>query len=122
MAATLPFDPMSAPVAPKVSHQWSRPTGAVDDPWAWLRDRDNPNTIAYLDAENAHSRAWFAQRQPLVDTVFTEIKRRVQETDLAAPVFHGGWWYVTRTEEGANYPIHCRGRSASNTSLSACRN
>ena len=104
---------MSAPVAPKVSHTWNRPTGPVDDPWAWLRDRDNPDTIAYLEAENAHSRAWFAQRQASVDTVFAEIKRRVQETDLAAPVFHGGWWYATRTEEGANYPIHCRGRSVS---------
>ena len=50
---------MSAPVAPKVSHTWNRPTGPVDDPWAWLRDRDNPDTIAYLEAENAHSRAWF---------------------------------------------------------------
>ena len=100
------------PVAPRTPHVWHRPTGDVDDPWAWLRDRDDPRTVAYLEAENAHADAWFARHRTLTDAIFREIKARVQETDESAPVRKDDWWYVTRTEEGRSYPIHCRGRSA----------
>lgn len=103
---------VQAPIAKQVDHVWQRPTGAVADPWAWLRDRDDPDTMAYLQAENEWSDAWFAQRAELIDTLFAEIKSRVQETDLSAPVRKDSWWYVTRTEEGASYAIHCRGRTA----------
>jgi oligopeptidase B len=103
---------VQAPIAKQVDHQWQRPTGAVNDPWAWLRDRDDPDTVAYLAAENEYSDEYFAAQQPLADAIFGEIKSRVQETDLSAPVRKDDWWYVTRTEEGASYAIHCRGRSA----------
>jgi protease II len=49
-----------------------------------------PDTIAYLEAENAHADAWFAERADLVEAIFGEIKSRVQETDLSAPVSHHG--------------------------------
>jgi oligopeptidase B len=103
---------VQTPSAKQVPHVWQRPTGEVEDPWAWLRDRDDPDTVAYLEAENEWSDAWFRQHGDLVDTLFEEIKARVQETDLTAPVRKGEWWYVTRTEDGLSYPIHCRGRSA----------
>ncbi|MEY4173279.1 MAG: hypothetical protein RI900_444 [Actinomycetota bacterium] len=104
--------PVHEPVAPQSPHVWARPTGSVDDPWAWLRDRDDPRTVPYLEAENAYADAWFASHQPLLDDIFREIKSRVQETDESAPVRKDDWWYVTRTVEGSSYPIHCRGRSA----------
>ncbi|MEN9644690.1 MAG: hypothetical protein RL238_1359 [Actinomycetota bacterium] len=100
------------PIAKQIPHTWTRPTGPADDPWAWLRDKDDPDTIAYLEAENRWCDAWFAERAELVDTLFGEIRSRVQETDLWAPVRKDDWWYVGRTEEGSSYPIHCRGRSA----------
>lgn len=103
---------MSEPFAKRVPHTWQRATGAVDDPYAWLRDRNDPDTIAYLEAENAHADAWFEDHRDLVDAVFGEIKARVQETDIGAPVPKADWYYSTRTEEGHAYPIHCRGRSA----------
>ncbi|MEY2444999.1 MAG: oligopeptidase [Ilumatobacteraceae bacterium] len=103
---------MQQPVAKQIEHHWDRPTGRDSDPWAWLRNRDDPDTIAYLDAENEYSAAWFAERDDLVETIFGEIKSRIQETDVAAPVKDGPWWYTSRTEEGRDYPIHCRGRSA----------
>ncbi len=102
---------MKAPQAKQVPHVWSRPTGPFDDPWAWLRNRDDPDTISYLEAENAYADAWFAPHTSVVETVFDEIKSRVLETDLAAPVRKDDWWYTTRTEEGLSYAIHCRGRS-----------
>lgn len=103
---------MQEPVAPQRPHTWHRPTGPVEDPWAWLRDRDDPATIAYLEAENAYAEAWFEDRSEQVEELFGELRSRVQETDLSAPVRKGSWWYVSRTEEGASYPIHCRGASA----------
>jgi oligopeptidase B len=102
---------MDAPVAKQVPFEWSRPTGTVSDPWAWLRDRDDPDTVAYLEAENAYADEWFAPNQSLIDVVFEEIRSRVQETDLAAPVRKDDWWYTTRTEQGLSYGIHCRGRT-----------
>ena len=111
-AAAVTLAPVQAPIAKQVDHVWQRPTGAVHDPWAWLRDRDDPDTVPYLAAENEYSDEYFARYKPLAEAIFGEIKARVQETDLSAPVRKDDWWYVTRTEEGASYPIHCRGRSA----------
>ena len=67
--------------------------------------------IQYLDAENAYAREWLDAHEATVDTLFGEIKSRVQETDMSVPVRHGDWWYVTRTVEGLEYAIHCRGKS-----------
>jgi oligopeptidase B len=100
------------PIAPRRTHVWDRPTGPAEDPWAWLRDRDDPETVAYLDAENAYADAWLAEQADLVEGLYQELKGRVQETDESVPTRHGDWWYVSRTEEGLDYPIHCRGRSA----------
>ena len=90
---------------------WKRPTGDVVDPWAWLQNRDDPATIAYLEAENAFANAWFGNGRPSVDEVFEEIKSRVVETDVSVPVWHGDWWYVSKTREGLAYPTHCRGKT-----------
>ncbi len=98
--------------AKKVANTWARPTGPFDDPFAWLRDRDDPDTIAYLEAENATSDSWFGEHGNLVDELFGEIKSRVQETDVAAPIPVDDWYYSARTEQGQSYPIHCRGRTA----------
>lgn len=103
---------MSGPAANQIPHIWHRPTGEVTDPFAWLRDKDNPDTIAYLEAENAHSAAWFDERAELVEELFGEIRSRVQETDMSPPVHHHGWWYATHTVDDLAYPIHCRARSA----------
>ena len=103
--------PAPPPVAPRKPFVHDRPTGPVDDPFHWLRDKDDPDTIAYLTAENSHADSWFAPHGELVETIFGEIKSRIQETDQSVPTFKDGWWYVTRTEEGAQYAIHCRGSS-----------
>ena len=102
-------DSIAEPIAGERAHTWQRPTGATNDPWAWLRNRDD--AIAYLEAENAYTDAWFAPLNGLVDTIFHEIKNRTQETDEAVPVKMGPWWYTTRTVEGSSYSIHCRGVS-----------
>jgi oligopeptidase B len=114
---------ITPPTAPTKPHTWSRPTGPAEDPWAWLANREDPDTIAYLEAENTYARAWFADHDELVETIFREIRSRVQETDLSVPVRHGAWWYVTRTVEGLSYPVYCRGETmetASGTVMLDC--
>jgi oligopeptidase B len=78
------------------------------DPWAWLRDRDDPDVLAYLRASNEHTEAVLAPLRGMRDEVFADIRARTQETDLTVPVQKGPWRYFTRTVEGLDYGIHCR--------------
>ena len=71
----MPFD-SRGPVAKKVPHLLARPTGDVDDPYYWMSNRDDPDTIAYLEAENESCEAWFAPHAELVETLFNEINAR----------------------------------------------
>ncbi|ARJ05561.1 protease [Cnuibacter physcomitrellae] len=80
----------------------------VVDDYEWLRDKDDPDVIAYLEAENAYTDAQTAHLETLRGEIFEEIRSRTKETDLSVPVREGGWWYYTRTVEGAQYGIHCR--------------
>jgi oligopeptidase B len=78
------------------------------DPYYWLREKDNAEVIAYLEAENAYTDAVMAPTAPLQEKLYRETVGRVQETDTSAPVFHRGWWTYTRTVEGLDYEIYCR--------------
>jgi oligopeptidase B len=78
------------------------------DDWYWLRERDDPDVIAYLEAENAYTKAAMADTTALQDTLYAEIVARIQETDLSVPVRKGPWSYYSRTVEGRQYAIHCR--------------
>jgi oligopeptidase B len=80
----------------------------VTDEFAWLADKDHPETLAYLQAENAWTETATEHLARLRTTVFEEIKRRTQETDLSVPSRKGAYWYYTRTEEGKQYGIQCR--------------
>jgi oligopeptidase B len=79
----------------------------VDD-WYWLRELDNPDVRAYLEAENAYTEMVTAPLAPLREQLFEEIKGRVQETDASAPVRRGRYEYFSRTIEGRQYAVHCR--------------
>lgn len=79
----------------------------VDD-YEWLRDAEDPETLAYLEAENAWATQQTDHLADLRETIFTEIKDRTQETDMSVPVRHGSWWYYARTIEGQQYSLRCR--------------
>ncbi len=80
----------------------------VTDPYEWLRDKTDPQVIAHLEAENAYTEARTGHLDELRERIFTEIKDRVQQTDLSVPVRHRDWWYYTRTIEGEQYAVHGR--------------
>ncbi|MEU8240511.1 S9 family peptidase [Actinoplanes missouriensis] len=80
----------------------------VTDEFAWLMNKEDPATIAYLEAENAWTESATAHLDDLRKKVFQEIRSRTQETDLSVPTRKGAHWYYTRTVEGKQYGIHCR--------------
>lgn len=111
VARTLRLVSVTPPIPLQIPHEHRRVTGTVSDPFHWLANRDDPRTIEYLEAENGYTKEWLSTHSKLVDSIFVEIKSRVQETDESVPVLKDGWWYVSRTVEGLSYAIHCRGRS-----------
>jgi len=82
------------------------------DPYYWLREKDNPDVIAYLQAENAYTDAVMESTATLQEKLYRETVGRVQESDTSAPVFHRGWWTYTRTVEGLDYEMYCRRRAS----------
>ncbi len=85
--------------------------GGRADEYAWLRDRNIPETIAYLEAENAYTAAVMEPLAAIEEQLYQEIRGRVKETDVSVPAERGGWLYYTRTEAGKQYSIHCRRRA-----------
>ena len=81
------------------------------DPFHWMRDRDNPGVIAYLEAENAYTAAMTAHTAPLQEQLYQEMLARIKEDDSTVPVRRGDWLYYSRTEKGKAYPIYCRARA-----------
>ncbi|WP_022901743.1 S9 family peptidase [Humibacter albus] len=103
----------SAPLARRAPRARSHHGDTVDDPYEWLRDKDDPEVIAHLKAENAYTEAQTAHLAPLRERIFEEIRTRTQETDLSVPVREGGWWYYSRSFEGRQYGVQCRAPIAS---------
>ncbi|MEV6064101.1 S9 family peptidase [Nocardia asteroides] len=99
---------VSAPIAKKVPVERVHHGDTFVDEYEWLRDKEDPEVIAYLEAENAFTEAQTGQLQPLRDKIFDEIKARTQETDLSVPTRLGEYWYYSRSFEGKQYGVHCR--------------
>ena len=89
----------------------SVPIARVDsgqDPYKWLENRDAPEVLDYLKAENAYLESQLADQAELREALFQEIKGRIRETDLSLPAPWGPWLYYQRTTAGDEYPRHYR--------------
>ncbi len=109
----LPSDAVRPPVAPQRPVLRSHHGDTVVDPYEWLRDKDDPDVIAHLEAENRYTEARTGHLGALTEAVFGEITARTQETDLSVPGYAAhsdgsAYWYYTRTVAGQEYPIYCR--------------
>ena len=96
------------PIARKVPTERRHHGDVFIDDYEWMRDKESPELVAHLEAENAFADAQTDELSGLRDRIFGEIQSRTQETDLSVPVRDGEWWYYTRTVEGQQYGIHCR--------------
>nr|WP_300149005.1 S9 family peptidase [Propionicimonas sp.] len=101
--------PSLPPVAPRRPSVRVHHGDTFDDPYAWMRDKTDPEFLAYLEAENAWTEATTAPLAALREEIFTDISVRTKQTDLSVPEFArhpglGEFWYYARTTEGLDYP------------------
>ncbi len=78
------------------------------DEHAWLRNREDPRVLAWLEAENRRTEEALAHTAPLREALYREFRSRMRETDVSAPIRRGPWVYYERTVEGRQYPVWCR--------------
>ena len=97
-----------APVARRLPAERVHHGDVVVDQYEWLRDAKAPETLAYLEAENAYTAARTAHLEELRGRIFDEIRSHTQETDLSVPYRIGDWWYYGRTHEDKQYGVSCR--------------
>ena len=102
------LDELQPPVARKVPSLRTHHGDSFEDNYEWLRDKESPEVVDLLKAENAYQEAVTAHQEPLREAIFQEIKGRTRETDLSVPYRKDGWWYYTRSVEGKEYGIQCR--------------
>src|SRR5450432_3545646 len=100
-----------APLAPREPKDVTVHGDLRIDDWFWLRNRADPRTVAYLQAENAYADTWFALHAALKETLYQEMFSRIQQDDDSVPYRKGDWWYATRTLTGEQYPRHIRRRA-----------
>lgn len=97
---------MNPPVAQKKPIQLIHHGVTREDPWYWLRERENPEVISYLEAENAYTRSKIPKE--FEDMLFEEIVSRIRQEDMSVPYLYRGYNYYTRYREGQEYPVYCR--------------
>jgi len=104
--------PAEPPAQPPSARRDPTPTTlhgvTLEDDFRWIRDKDSPEVLAYLDAENAYTAAVMAPTADLQATLYAEMLSHIKETDESVPYRLGDWFYSTRTVEGSQYSIHCR--------------
>jgi len=108
MLVTCSESEMKPPTAKVVPHELESHGRLRVDDYFWLNDRENPEVIAYLEAENVYADAAMAGTADLQQALFDELEGRIPQTDSTVPVLEGDHLYYSRIVEGKEYPIHCR--------------
>jgi oligopeptidase B len=99
-------------VTPPVARKEPTPTHlhghTLEDDYRWMREKDSPEVIAYLEAENAYTAAAMAGTKEFQTKLYKEMLSHIKETDESVPYPDHGWFYYSRTMEGSQYPVYCR--------------
>ncbi|HEY2517477.1 MAG TPA: S9 family peptidase [Polyangiaceae bacterium] len=111
-APSTPAPLAAPPIAHKEPHETTLNGRKLEDDYAWLRKKDSPEVVSYLEAENAYTKAMTAGLEPLETRLYDEAVARIEETDSTPPAPYRGWLYYSRTEKGKQYPIYCRKKAA----------
>ncbi|WP_206352482.1 S9 family peptidase [Tautonia rosea] len=107
-AAAMPQEVPKPPNARIVPERLEAHGDVRIDNYYWLRNRDDPDVIAYLKAENAYTAAMLAPTEPLQESLYEEIVGRIKQDDATAPVRDGGFIYYARYEPSKQYPLLVR--------------
>ena len=99
---------IAPPVAKKVPHEMVAHGHLRIDNYYWLNERENPEVVAYLEAENNYLKMVMKHTEPLQERIYEEIRAKIKEADESVPYFENGYYYYTRTVEGGEYFLQCR--------------
>src|SRR5215472_16908655 len=99
------------PIAKRVPRVQVLHGDRLEDPYYWLREKDSPDVVAYLTAENAYTDAVMKGTEAFQEALYGEMLGRIKEDDRSVPFRRGEWLYYSRTERGKQYPIYCRKRA-----------
>jgi oligopeptidase B len=98
----------NAPIAKKVPITLEKHGHKRVDNYFWLKNRDDPEVIDYLQAENKYTEQMMAHTKELTSELYKEIKGRIKQTDMSVPYKDGDYYYYSRFEDEKAYPIYCR--------------
>ena len=96
------------PIAKKIPHDIENHGDIRIDNYFWIKDREHPEVIDYLNAENEYCDAKMAHTKDFQKDLFDEMKARIKEDDSSVPYKYNGYWYITKFEKGKDYPIYTR--------------
>ena len=116
MSSSNTLSTLFPPQASKQKYQHINHDSIREDPYYWMRNRDNPDVITYIEAENSYTEAKTSSQKPLRKKLFNEILSRIQEDDISVPVEINGFWYYHKTLEGKPYGIYCRRKGSMDSS------
>ncbi|MEP0711308.1 MAG: S9 family peptidase [Algoriphagus sp.] len=99
---------MQAPKAKKIPHLLETHGHQRTDNYYWMRDRENPEVIAYLTAENEYLKTSLKSTEDFQEKLFQEMKGRIKEDDESVPYLKSGYYWYAKYETGGEYPLYCR--------------
>jgi oligopeptidase B len=99
---------MTPPIARKEHHNLTLHGHTLYDNYVWLRQKESPDTLEYLSAENAYTSSVMEPAQPLINKLYAEMLSHIQQTDVSVPYREGRFDYYSRTKEGKQYLVYCR--------------
>lgn len=99
---------MNAPKAPQKPTVLETHGHQRIDPFYWMNDRENPEVIEYLHAENKYLEEVMKPTESFQKRLFEEMKSRIKEDDQSVPYFKSGYFWYVRYRTGGEYPIYCR--------------
>ncbi len=102
------FADVEKPQAKKIPKELKIHNHTRIDPYFWMNQRDDPQVLAYLEAENRYTEAKLATTETLQKNLFKELKARIEKDDSSAPYYDRGYFYYSKTLKASNYPIYCR--------------
>ncbi len=100
------------PIAPRIVERLEAHGHVREDPYFWLRNREDPRVLDHLRAENEYTESVLEPERELRESLYREIRARIREEDSSVPFRRGDWWYSSRFEQGAEYRLHCRRRGS----------
>lgn len=99
---------LPAPRAKQIPKELSIHGDTRIDPYYWLNERENPEVISYLQAENTYTNEMMSHLTGFKEKLYQEIVGRIRQTDMSVPYLDNGYYYFVRYEEGQEYPIYSR--------------